>query len=135
MKKSAFTLIETLVSLLIISAVGMASMMLVSSYMKNTYERDIENTAAISNITIIEELKAEVKTLPQLYYFIEDKDIKVTAIGFGEVELYEDGTYSVIFPESYGFSERIKPLKPILFRLDIGDDTPNTKITAVVMIK
>lgn len=125
---------ETLVSLLIISAVGMASVSFVSSYMKNTVERDAENAAAISNIAIIEALKAEVTTLPQLFTFIQDKDVKVTAIGYGEVELFEDGTYLVVSPETYGFSDPLTPTKPTLFRIDVGDDTPNSNMTVVVMI-
>lgn len=69
MKKSAFTLVEILVSLLIISAVGTSVMFFSSAYIKTCYERDIQISETISNISTVENLKAEVDTLLQLYEF------------------------------------------------------------------
>ena len=65
-KKSAFTMVEAMVSLLIVSAVGLAAMRLTSSYLKNTHERDLQINAYISNINTAETLRAGVRTLPQL---------------------------------------------------------------------
>ncbi len=133
--KKAFTLIETLVSLAIISAVGMASTLFVSGYFKTTYERDMQTVSAINNLSAIEELKAGVDSLPRLYSFISGKEVKVTAIGVGEIDLHADGTYDVVAPESFGFSDSLLSDTPTLFRLDFGGDLPNTKMTAVVRIE
>ncbi len=135
MKKSAFTLVETLVSLLIISAVGMASMHFISAYLKNTYERDMQQTAAISGISIVEELKAEVDNLPQLYSFIQGKDVTVTAVGIGEISLNPDGSYIVLNPEAFDFPDKLKSGTANLFRIDTNGEVANGKITTVVILR
>ena len=94
MKKSAFTLVESLISLLIISAVGMAVVVFSSAYLKTTFDRDVQMQTVLDNISTVEKLRAEVKTLPQLYEFSKDKEIKITAIGLGVINLLEDGTFS-----------------------------------------
>lgn len=135
MKKSAFTLVESLVSLLIISAVGMAAMVFSSAYLKTTYDRDNQMSAVIANMNIAESLRAEVGTLPQLYEFSKNKEMKIIAVGVGEINLSVDGTYTVVNDESYMFSDKLKPKKTNLFRIEIGGSVPNTKITTVVMLR
>ena len=135
MKKSAFTLVESLVGLLIISAVGMAAMVFASAYLKTTYDRDKQMSSVIANMNTAETLRAEVKTLPPLYVFSKDKEMKVIAVGTGEIVLSEDGTYRVVGDESYMFSNELKPEKPNLFRIEIGGSISNTKITTVVILQ
>lgn len=135
MKKSAFTLVESLVGLLIISAVGMAAMVFASAYLKTTYDRDVQMSTVIANMNTAESLRAEVKTLPQLYEFSKDKEMKVIAVGIGEIVLSEDGSYTVVGDESYMFSSELRTEKPNLFRIEIGGSIPNTKITTVVILQ
>jgi len=135
MKKSAFTMVEAMVSLLIVSAVGLAAMRLTSSYLKNTHERDLQINAYISNINTAETLRAGVRTLPQLYEFSQGKNMKITAIGIGEVELMPDGSFTVTEPEVFDFSDGLEPKNARLFRIDIGGDIPNSKITTVVNLE
>ena len=117
MKKSAFTLVESLISLLIISAVGMAVVVFSSAYLKTTFDRDVQMQTVLDNISTVEKLRAEVKTLPQLYEFSKDKEIKITAIGLGVINLSEDGTFSVAEPENNAFSDNLRANKNILFKI------------------
>lgn len=135
MKKSAFTLIESMVSLLIISAVGMAALVFSSAYLKTGYDRDVGMSAVMNNINAVEKLRAEVSSLPQLYEFSRGKEIKISAVGVGEIELQEDGSYTVKEAENNQFSESVKPKKANLFRIDIGGSIPNTQITTVVILR
>lgn len=135
MKKSAFTLVESLVSLLIISAVGMAAMVFTSAYLKTTYDRDVQMKAVLSNISTAEELRAEVKSLPQLYEFSQGKDIVISAVGVGKIELSEDGTYVVSETENSFFSDSLISDTANIFKIDIGSSAPNTKITTVVVLR
>lgn len=135
MKKSAFTMVEAMVSLLIVSAVGMASMHFMSSYIKNTHNRDLQINAYISNMNTAEALRAGVRTLPQLYEFSQGKNMRITAIGIGEVELMPDGSFTVTEPEVFDFSDGLEPENARLFKIDIGGDIPNSKITTVVNLE
>ena len=135
MKKSAFTLVESLVSLLIISAVGMAALVFSSAYLKTTFERDVQMKTVMSNVSTAEKLRAEVRTLPQLYTFSRGKEMKISAVGIGEIELYEDGTFIVINAENNTLSPSLTPQTANAFKIDIGGDEPNTKITTVVILK
>lgn len=135
MKKSAFTLVESLISLLIISAVGMAVVVFSSAYLKTTFDRDVQMQTVLDNISTVEKLRAEVKTLPQLYEFSKDKEIKITAIGLGVINLSEDGTFSVAEPENNTFSDNLRSNKNILFKIDVGGSIPNTKISTVVILR
>lgn len=135
MKKSAFTLVESLISLLIISAVGMAVVVFSSAYLKTTFDRDVQMQTVLDNISTVEKLRAEVKTLPQLYEFSKDKEIKITAIGLGVINLSEDGTFSVAEPENNAFSDNLTTSKNILFKIDVGGSFPNTKISTVVILR
>lgn len=134
MKKSAFTLVESLAGLLIISAVGIAAMMFSSAYLKTTFERDVGMNAVISNVSAVETLRAEVRTLPQLYEFSQGKEIKITAVGIGVIEVFADGSYTVKEPESSMFSDALIPKKARLFKIEIGGSIPNTKISTVVIL-
>lgn len=135
MKKSAFTLVESLVSLLIISAVGMAALVFSSAYLKTTFERDVQMKAVMSNVSTVEKLRAEVQTLPQLYEFAQDKEIEISAVGIGKIELSADGSYVVTDAESNTLSESLSPDSANAFKIDIGGSVPNTKITTVVILK
>ena len=135
MKKSAFTLVESLISLLIISAVGMAVVVFSSAYLKTTFDRDVQMQTVLDNISTVEKLRAEVKTLPQLYEFSKDKEIKITAIGLGVINLSEDGTFSIAEPENNAFSDNLTANKNILFKIDVGGSIPNTKISTVVILR
>lgn len=135
MKKSAFTLVESLISLLIISAVGMAVVVFSSAYLKTTFDRDVQMQTVLDNISTVEKLRAEVKTLPQLYEFSKDKEIKIIAIGLGVINLSEDGTFSVAEPENNAFSDNLTANKNILFKIDVGGSIPNTKISTVVILR
>lgn len=135
MKKSAFTLVESLISLLIISAVGMAVVVFSSAYLKTTFDRDVQMQTVLDNISTVENLRAEVKTLPQLYEFSKDKEIKITAIGLGVINLSEDGTFLVAEPENNAFSDNLRANKNILFKIDVGGSIPNTKISTVVILR
>lgn len=135
MKKSAFTLVESLISLLIISAVGMAVVVFSSAYLKTTFDRDVQMQTVLDNISTVEKLRAEVKTLPQLYEFSKNKEIKITAIGLGVINLSEDGTFSVAEPENNAFSDNLRANKNILFKIDVGGSIPNTKISTVVILR
>jgi len=90
MKKAAFTLVESLVSLLIISAVSMAALVFSSAYLKTTFERDVQMKVVMDNVSTVEKLRAEVRTLPQLYEFSKDKDIEITSVGEGKIEISEE---------------------------------------------
>ena len=59
----------------------------------------------------------------------------ITAIGIGEVELMPDGSFTVTEPEGFDFSDNIEPKNARLFRIDIGGDIPNSKITTVVNLE
>ena len=135
MKKSAFTLVESLISLLIISAVGMAVVVFSSAYLETTFDRDVQMQTVLDNISTVEKLRAEVKTLPQLYEFSKDKEIKITAIGLGVINLSEDGIFSVAEPENNAFSDKLRANKNILFKIDVGGSIPNTKISTVVILR
>lgn len=135
MKKSAFTLVESLVSLLIISAVGMAALVFSSAYLKTTFERDMQMKAVMSNVSTVEKLRAEVKTLPQLYEFSKEQDIEISAVGIGRIELSADGSYVVTEAESNTLSESLSPDTANAFKIDVGGSASNTKITTVVILK
>ena len=135
MKKSAFTLVESLVSVLIISAVGMSALVFSSAYLKTTFERDTQMQAVMTNISTVEKLRAEVKTLPQLYEFSQGKEMKISAVGIGEIQLNADGSFTVINAESNSVSPNLMPNTANAFKIDIGGSEPNTKITTVVVLK
>ena len=135
MKKSAFTLAESLVALLIISMAVMAAFNFVSAYKKTTFERDVSLNMLMKNITASESLRAEEDILPQLYELSLTHEIKVTAVGIGEIQLNPDGTFNVIGEDSYILPDELKPDEATLLRVQFGESIPNTKIITVVRAK
>lgn len=135
MKKSAFTMAETLVSLLIVSMAVMAAFNFVSTYKEITFERDVSMSALIKNITAVESLRAEDDIFPRLHELSLTHDIKVTAVGTGEVQINSDGTYNIIGEDIYNLPDELKPEDVKLLKVEIGESTPNSKIITVVRIK
>lgn len=135
MKKSAFTIAESLVALLIISMAVMAAFNFVSSYQKVTFERDVSINSFIKNINAAESLRAGDDILPRLYELSLTHEIKVTAVGIGEIQLNPDGTFNVIGEDTYILPDKLKPDEAKLLRVQLGGSTPNTKIITVVRAK
>lgn len=135
MKKSAFTIAESLVALLIISMAVMAAFNFVSSYKKVTFERDVSINLLMKNITASESLRAGDDILPRLYELSLTHEITVTAVGIGEIQLNPDGTFNVVGADTYNFPDELKFDKPTLLRVQFGGSTPNTKIITVVRAK
>ncbi|OQB12865.1 MAG: hypothetical protein BWY15_02014 [Firmicutes bacterium ADurb.Bin193] len=121
--------------MLIISAVGMAAIGFVGSYLKISFESDRQNAAVISNMSLIEKLKAEVHTLPQLYDFSQGKNMKIIAVGVGEIRLTSESSYTVVSDENYGFSDKLASDTPKLFRIEIGADLPNTRLVTIIRLE
>ena len=135
MKKAAFTLVESLVSLLIISAVSMAVLVFTSAYLKTDFDRDMQIKAVMSNLSTVEKLRAEVKTIPQLYEFSKDKDIEITSVGEGKIEFSEDGSYFVKEPETDRVLSSLLSDDTKILKIEVGGTEPNTKITTVVILR
>ena len=135
MKKSAFTIAESLVALLIVTMAVMSAFNFVSVYKKVTFERDVSMNALMKNITAAESLRAGEDTFSRLYELSLNNEIKVTAVGIGEIQLNSDGTFDVIGADSYCLPEEIVPDEEKLLKVEIGGSTPNSKIITVVRIK
>lgn len=133
--KGAYTLIEGLISMLIVGVVGITAIGFASGYFKDTFYRDVQTKAVIENMNTLEKVKAEVVTLSQLYTFSQEHDIKIIAVGIGKVEFSESGEINIISDEKYGFSEKLMTDEPILFRIEIGGDTPNTKLITIIRLE
>ena len=122
-------------SMLIIGIVSVAAIGFASGYFKDTFHRDVQTKAVIENMNTLEKVKAEVVTLSQLYTFSQEHDIKIIAVGIGEVELSEIGEVNIISDEKYGFSQKVMTDEPILFRIEIGSDMPNTKLITIIRLE
>ena len=134
-KKNGYTLIEGLISMLIVGVIGITAISFASGYFKDTFRRDVQTKAVIENINTIEKVKAEVVTLSQLYTFSQENDIRIVAIGIGEIEFSESGEINIISDEKYGFSEKVMTDEPTLFRIEIGGDVPNTKLITIIRLE
>lgn len=134
MKKSAFTIAETLVSLLIISMAVMASFNFISAYKKTNFERDVSLNMLMKNITAAESLRAGEDILPRLYELSLNNEIKVTAVGTGEIQINPDGTFNVIREDTCNLPDEIKPDEVKLLKVEIGGSNPNSKIITVVRV-
>ena len=86
-------------------------------------------------MSTVEKLRAEVRTLPQLYEFSKDKDIEITSVGEGKIEISEDGSYLVTEPESDRVLSSLLSENTKILKIEVGALKPNTKITTVVMIR
>ena len=135
MKKSAFTIAESLVSLLIISMAVMASFNFISAYKRVTFERDISINALMKNITAAESLRAGNSSLSRLYELSLSNEIKVTAVGTGEIQINPDGTFDVVGEEQYNLPDKLRTSEVNLLKIEIGGSIPNSKIITVVRIK
>lgn len=133
MKKSAFTIAESLVALLIVTMAVMSAFNFVSVYKKVTFARDVSMNALMKNITAAESLRAGEDTLSRLYELSLTNNIKVTAVGIGEIQLNSDGTFDVIGEDSYNLPDELKSDDVKLLKVEIGGDTPNSKIITAVM--
>ena len=134
MKKSAFTIAESLVSLLIISMAVMASFNFISAYKKVTFERDVSINALMKNITAAESLRAGDDTFSRLYELSLNNEIKVTAVGIGDISLNSDGTFNVIGEDSYNLPDNLKPDEVRLLKIEIGGGNPNARIITAVRV-
>ncbi len=120
-KKTAFTLIESLICITVISLSVIAATKIISLYQKTVYERDINMQTMAENISVLEDIKANVKELSDIFAYTQNNVIRIFAVGIGEIELSEDGSFTVVNPEEDIFSESIKPKKTNLLRLEIGN--------------
>lgn len=134
MKKSAFTIAESLVALLIISMAVMASFNFISAYKKVTFERDVSINALMKNITASESLRAGDNIFSRLYELSLTHEIKVIAVGIGEIQLNHDGTFNVIGEDTYNLPDELKPDEATLLRVEFGGSIPNAKIITVVRV-
>ena len=137
-KKRGFTLAEGLVSILIVSVVGIMAMQAASAYYKNTAERDAQLKQLLQNVNVVERIKTDVHTKRELLELSQNQDVRIIEIGTGEIKLTDqDGEIKseVLYPETSGFSEKFIN-RGTLFRIVVGtDDIPNTKLTTIVYIK
>jgi len=137
-KCRGFTLVEGLISILLVSAISMTSLLLVNGYYKQTFARDKEITAITQNINTIESVKADVHTVRQLYDFAAVNDIRIIAVGIGEVKLTlkADGKIKkeIIAPEHYEFAAKLKPNYG-LYRIETKEAVPNSKLMTIIRIK
>ena len=122
-------------SMLIIGMVSVAAIGFASGYFKDTFHRDVQTKAVIENINILEKVKAEVVTLSQLYTFSQEHDIKIIAVGIGEVSFSESGEINIISDEKYGFSQKVMTDESKLFRIEIGGDMPNAKLITIIRLE
>lgn len=130
-KKTAFTLIESLICITVISLSVIAATKIISLYQKTVYERDINMQTLAENISVLEDIKANVKELSDIFPYTQNNVIRIFAVGIGEIEVSEDGSFTVVNPEEDTFSESIKPKKTNLLRLEIGN---TQKILAVIRL-
>ena len=130
-KKSAFTLIESLICITVISLSVIAATKIISIYQKTVYERDINMQTMAENISVLEDIKANVKELSDIFPYTQNNVIRTFAVGIGEIDVSEDGSFTVLNPEENVFSESIKPKNPNLIRLEIGN---TQKILAVIRL-
>ena len=145
-KKKAFTLVESLICAVIISIVGLSSILLVSAYSRNAYARDLQTKAFTLNMNTVEYIRANVNTLEKLYDYLQNNDnVKVFAVGIGEVSLSKDAltnkinVMSIGKNEAFGFNEMLRTDKPRLFRLEVsskvnGETSPNSKLMTMIRI-
>lgn len=137
-KCRGFTLVEGLISILLVSAISMTSLLVVNGYYKQTFARDKEITAITQNINTIESVKADVHTVRQLYDFAVVNDIRIIAVGIGEVKLTlkADGKIKkeIIAPEYYEFAAKLKPNYG-LYRIETKEAVPNSKLMTIIRIK
>lgn len=141
MKKQGFTIVDSLISMLIISVIGIGVTFVLNSYYKTTYSRDIGTLETINAVSTLEQLKSDVKSLDDLYNFTHShSNLKMVAVGIGEVTLTKsaDGKVNIIKSgpsESYVFNEKLKPKIAQIFRVTAIGKQPNTSLTTIINIR
>lgn len=141
MKKQGFTIVESLISMLIISAIGIGVTFVLNSYYKTTYSRDMGAYETINAVSTLEQLKSDVKSLDDLYNFTHShSNLKTVAVGIGEVTLTKlaDGKVNIIksgLDESYVFNEKLKTKNVQIFRVTAIGKQPNTSLTTIINIR
>lgn len=141
MKKQGFTIVESLISMLIISVIGIGVTFILNSYYKTTYSRDMGIYETINAVSTLEQLKSDVKSLDDLYNFTRShSNLKTVAVGIGEVTLTKsaDGKVNIIksgLDESYVFNEKLKPKKAQIFRVTAIGKQSNTSLTTIINIR
>lgn len=129
---------EALVSMLLISIIGLAATCFAGASFKTAYDRDMQIISFLHNLSIVERLKAEVTTLPQLYTFSQNNSIKIILIDRGEVTLTgseDDITVNPIFNENFAFSDKLQNKSLRLFRIEVGGELPNSKLITVLRLE
>lgn len=132
MKKSAFTIAESLVALLIVSMAVITAFNFVSVYKKETFERDISINSLMVHITAAESLRAGDDIFTRLYELSLTHEMKVTAVGIGEIQINADGSFDITGEDTYNLPEELKSDEVKLLRVEFGGSIPNTKIITVV---
>ena len=126
---------ECLTALLLISGVGMAAFLLLGSYYRESFSRDQQMQALIQNTSAVEQLKAQVHDLSDLYAFSKNHPLRVVALGVGEVEMQENPDGSIRLKktadEAYGFTLPSSHL----YRIEIGGETPNSKLITIMRLE
>lgn len=133
-KKPAYTLIEALVSVTIVCVLIVSSVKIMSVYNKTAFDRDKNIKELTENINILEEIREKAKTLPELYELTQGRNVNITAVGIGKIELHNDGTFDVTEPEGNIVSNSLLSAVPNLFCIEIGSND-NTKMITAVMIR
>lgn len=135
--KKAFTLVESLITMLIISAVLIVSLYVLCSYYNYAHMRNTQMLQITKNINLVEQLKSEVHTVSDLYEFFINNHIRIIAVGKGEINLIkkQNGDIEALrsSDEDFGFSEILKPDN--LYRVEINGTVPNTKIISILWLE
>ena len=143
--KKGFTLVEGMIGMLIISLIGMASILVASQYMRTMYAQDRQTKALSLNMNTVEKLNTEVHTLRELYEIsnsMEAGELKLFAVGAGEIMLKEVSGMVTVQPagnpEGYAFHSMVRP-DGCLIRAQVshkidGEIPPNTKLTTIILI-
>ena len=132
-KRKAFTLIEALVSISIVGVLVITSVKIMSVYGKTAFDRDRNIQELTENINILEEIRENAKTLPELYALTEGRNVKISAVGIGNIELHNDGSFDITEREESILSDSILPKEANLFCVEIGNNENTKMITAVLI--
>ncbi len=131
MRKKAFTLAESLLSLLIVASVSMATVYIIGAFEKAKLQNNRRLLTLLEISGVIEEIKAN----PALDSILDLKDeygddfeIKIVAIGRGEIVKGSDGTTSIAAAEEDTFSR--ETLKNNIYRIAVTKD--NQSLTAII---
>lgn len=139
--KKAFSIVEVLISMLIISIIGVGITFLLSSYYKTTYRRDLQLKEVMNNMNAIEQIKANVNSIEDLYSLTNNNDnIRIIAVGIGEVSLSKKANGDIVITksgldESYVFNDKLKINLIKVFRLEVGNATPNSSLSSIILIR